>query len=108
MAQWIELMEPIAYGARGLTPWEFGSLTVTEFLKMVKGYQWRQEQERLARVYLAVPIINACARNLKKPITLETLLGYDPLKKTQEKEEREKSGQELRDELLMLKKKWGE
>ena len=56
-------MEPIAYGALGLTPWEFGSLTVTEFLKMVKGYQWRQEQERLARVYLAVPIINGWARN---------------------------------------------
>lgn len=36
MAQWIELMEPIAYGALGLTPWEFGSLTVTEFLKMVR------------------------------------------------------------------------
>jgi hypothetical protein len=99
-------MEPVAYGALALKPWEFGRLTVAEFQKLVEGYEWRQEQKCLTFARFAAPIINACARNLKKPITLKTLLGYDPAKKAQTERNKRKSGEELRAELNNLKDEW--
>lgn len=100
-------MEPIAYGALGLTPWEFGSLTVTEFLKMVKGYQWRQEQERLARVYLAVPIINACARNLKKTDYPRNITRVRSTKKDARKRRARKIGTRVERRIINAQKEMG-
>ena len=40
-------MEPMAYGALNLKPWEFGRLTPDEFVKLLKGYKWRMEQKGL-------------------------------------------------------------
>lgn len=84
MAEWIEEMEPIAYGALNLKPWEFGRLTVGEFLAMVKGHEWRVEQQRIHAASFVIPAINACSRNLKKPIKAEALLGFDPAKRAKE------------------------
>lgn len=106
MAEWLALMEPVAYGALALKPWEFGRLTVAEFQKLVEGYEWRREQLRISMAYLIVPAVNACARNLKRPISVETLLGYDPAKKAGHKPDKIKSGEELKAELESLKAEW--
>lgn len=99
-------MEPVAYGALALKPWEFGRLTVAEFQKLVKGYEWRREQLRISMAYFVVPAVNACARNLKRPITAGTLLGYDPAKKAHIQRNKAKSGEELKAELENLKAEW--
>ena len=75
-------MEPIAYGALALTPWEFGQLTPGEFQQMIDGYLWRKEQKQWAAAQLVAPIINTCTNyELKRPVTVDMLLGIEPAKK---------------------------
>ena len=71
-------MEPMAYGALNLKPWEFGRLTPGEFVQLLKGYKWRMEQKQVLLAQFAAPIINTCTnRELKKPVTVEMLLGIE-------------------------------
>lgn len=103
MAEWIEQMTPTAYGALELKPWEFGRLTVGEFNAMVEGYKWRTKEKRVFTARFVVPIINACARNLKRPIKLETFLdGKSDAEfemKKRKAANRRKSGKQLKNEL---------
>lgn len=72
-------MEPMAYGALGLKPWEFGKLTPDEFVKALDGYKWRREQEQVLLARFVAPIINTCSnRELKRLVTVEMLLGVEP------------------------------
>lgn len=100
-------MAPVAYGALMLKPWEFGRLTVGEFRALVQGYEWREENRRIAWAQFVVPAINACSRNLKKPVTLETILGYDPAQRQREKANENKSGTQLKEELAELMQEMG-
>ena len=77
-------MEPIAYGALALKPWEFGKLTPGELRQLIEGYLWRAEQRQTAAARLVAPIINTCTRHeLKRPVTVDMLMGVDTNKKTQ-------------------------
>lgn len=96
-------MTPVAYGPLGLKPWEFGRLTVGEFRAMVEGYNWRSEQRNIFAARFVAPVINGChSVKLKRPVTVESMLGYDPAKKSREAENRKKSGKQLRAELSGL------
>lgn len=78
-------MEPIAYGALNLKPWEFGRLTMGEFGQLVEGYRWRMQQQQLTTAGFVAAIINTCtSRDLKKSITAKMLIGAE-LKKNQPK-----------------------
>ena len=71
-------MSPIAYGALDLKPWEFGKLTAGEFLDLLRGYKWRMEQKQILLASFVAPVINTCTnRELKKPVTVEMLLGIE-------------------------------
>ena len=75
----------MAYGPLGLKPWEFGRLTFGEFYELAEGYHWRTQQEQKMTAGFVASIINTCtSRDLKKPVTVELLLGYGPAK-SQEK-----------------------
>ena len=77
-------MEHIAYGALALKPWEFGKLTPDEFRRLIEGYLWRAEQRQTAAARLVAPIINTCtSHELKRPVTVDMLMGVDTNKKTQ-------------------------
>ena len=89
MAEWIRAAEPVAYGPLGLKPWEFGRLTVGEFAQLAEGYLWRIRQEQIFSAGVAASIINCCSPNkLKRPVTVEMLLGKEP-EKAQGKNTRE-------------------
>ena len=78
-------MEPIAYGALALKPWEFGRLTPGELAQMVEGYRWRSEERQIAAARMVAPIINTCtSHELKRPVTVEMLMGIQPAKKKRE------------------------
>ncbi len=69
----------MAYGPLGLKPWEFGRLTFGEFYELAEGYHWRTQQEQRMTAGFVASIINTCtSRDLKKPVTVELLLGYGP------------------------------
>ena len=92
-------MEPIAYGPLGLKPWELGRLTPGELSQMMEGYVWRREERDVAAARFVAPIINTCTPNkLKKPVTVEMLLGYDPASKRTAK----KTADQAKDELKKL------
>ena len=77
-------MEPVAYGALALKPWEFGRLTFGEFQGLIDGYIWRTEQKQIANARLVAPIINTCtSHELKRPVTVEMLMGIDAVNKKQ-------------------------
>ena len=77
-------MEPIAYGALALKPWEFGKLTPGELRQLIEGYLWRGEQRQTAGARLVAPIINTCtSHELKRPVTVDMLMGVDTNKKKQ-------------------------
>ena len=79
-------MEPVAYGALALKPWEFGRLTFGEFQGLIDGYIWRTEQKQIANARLVAPIINTCtSHELKRPVTVEMLMGIDAVNKKQVK-----------------------
>ena len=70
---------PVAYGPLGLKPWEFGRLTFGEFYELAQGYHWRIQQEQKMTAGFVASIINTCtSRDLKKPVTVDMLLGSDP------------------------------
>lgn len=78
-------MESIAYGALALKPWEFGRLTPGELQAMIDGYLWRSEQKQIAAARFVAPIINTCtSHELKRPVTVEMLMGIDTQKKTRD------------------------
>jgi hypothetical protein len=78
VAQWIEKAAPVAYGPLGLKPWEFGQLTFGEFYELAEGYHWRTRQEQIMTAGFVASIINTCtSRDLKKPVTVDMLLGRD-------------------------------
>ncbi|MHC1762497.1 MAG: hypothetical protein AB9917_23845 [Negativicutes bacterium] len=69
----------------GLKPWEFGRLTFGEFYELAEGYHWRTQQEQKMTAGFVASIINTCtSRDLKKPVTVDMLLGSDPVQ-SQEK-----------------------
>ncbi len=78
VAQWIEKAAPVAYGPLGLKPWEFGRLTFGEFYELAEGYHWRTKQEQIMTAGFVASIINTCtSRDLKKPVTVDMLLGRE-------------------------------
>lgn len=78
VAQWIEKAAPVAYGPLGLKPWEFGRLTFGEFYELAEGYHWRTKQEQIMTAGFVASIINTCtSRELKKPVTVDMLLGRE-------------------------------
>ena len=82
VAQWIASAAPVAYGPLGLKPWEFGRLTFGEFYELAEGYHWRTKQEQTAAAGFVASIINTCtSRDLKRPVTVEMLLGLKALDK---------------------------
>ena len=69
----------MAYGPLGLKPWEFGRLTFGEFYELAEGYHWRTRQEQIMTAGFVASIINTCtSRDLKKPVTVDMLLGREP------------------------------
>ena len=92
-------MEPIAYGPLGLKPWQLGRLTPGELGQMMEGYVWRREERDIASAKLVAPIINTCTPNkLKKAVTVEMLLGYDPANRSKIK----KTADQAKDEMKKL------
>ena len=72
----------MAYGPLGLKPWEFGRLTFGEFYELAEGYHWRTRQEQIVAAGFVASIINTCtSRELKKPVTVDMLLGREPKEK---------------------------
>ena len=72
----------MAYGPLGLKPWEFGRLTFGEFYELAEGYHWRIRQEQIMTAGFVASIINTCtSRDLKKPVTVDMLLGREPKEK---------------------------
>ena len=66
----------------GLKPWEFGRLTFGEFYELAEGYHWRTQQEQKMTAGFVASIINTCtSRDLKKPVTVDMLLGREPKEK---------------------------
>ena len=71
----------MAYGPLGLRPWEFGRLTFGEFAQLAEGQHWRMREEQRMSAAFVASIINTCtSRDLKKPVTVDMLLGYGPAK----------------------------
>lgn len=80
------MMAPVAYGPLQLKPWELGRLTPGELGQLIDGYVWRREDREITAARFVAPIINTCTPNkLKKAVTVEMLLGYDPANKTKTK-----------------------
>ena len=72
----------MAYGPLALKPWEFGRLTFGEFYELAEGYHWRTQQEQKMTAGFVASIINTCtSRDLKKPVTVDMLLGREPKEK---------------------------
>ena len=66
----------------GLKPWEFGRLTFGEFAQLAEGQHWRMREEQRMSAAFVASIINTCtSRDLKKPVTVDMLLGYEPKEK---------------------------
>ena len=66
----------------GLKPWEFGRLTFGEFYELAEGYHWRTKQEQIMIAGFVASIINTCtSRDLKRPVTVEMLLGRETKEK---------------------------
>ena len=96
VSEWLELMAPVAYGALALKPWEFGALTPGEFQQLVDGYVWRTRQQQIAAASLVAPIINTCTSHvLKKPVTVDMLLGLDTTNKKCSTMTKEKAKSEI-------------
>lgn len=76
----------------GLKPWEFGRLTFGEFYELAEGYHWRIQQEQMMTAGFVASIINTCtSRDLKKPVTVEMLLGHDPAQKQEKTKDQAKA-----------------
>ena len=82
----------MAYGPLGLKPWEFGRLTFGEFYELAEGYHWRTQQEQRMTAGFVASIINTCtSRDLKKPVTVELLLGDGPAKSQEKTKDKAKA-----------------
>ena len=82
----------MAYGPLGLKPWEFGRLTFGEFYELAEGYHWRTKQEQIMTAGFVASINNTCtSRDLKKPVTVDMLLGREPKEKQKVTQEQAKA-----------------
>ena len=82
----------MAYGPLGLKPWEFGRLSFGEFYELAEGYHWRTQQEQKMTAGFVASIINTCtSRDLKKPVTVDMLLGYGPAQKQEKTQDQAKA-----------------
>ena len=82
----------MAYGPLGLKPWDFGRLTFGEFYELAEGYHWRTRQEQIMTAGFVASIINTCtSRDLKKPVTVDMLLGREPKEKQKVTQEQAKA-----------------
>lgn len=79
MDAWIEDHELQAYGICGLTPSEFGALTIPEFHSVLEASHW---QEARWRKFFAMLAIQLLSPHLKQGTNLQVLidrwLGGDP------------------------------
>ena len=99
------MMAPVAYGPLQLKPWELGRLTPGELRQLIDGYVWRREAEEIMAARFVAPIINTCTPNkLKKSVTVEMLLGYDPAHKTKTKITTDQAKEEMQKLIFEL---WG-
>lgn len=62
-AQWLENVEPMAYGVLGLSPMEFGEFTPAELEAKLKGFFWKEEKEAKT---IAWWLANICATQVGK------------------------------------------
>ena len=86
----------------GLRPWEIGKYTVAELRCAFQKKAEKQKSEYILQAQMLVALINACGCNLKKAVSLQDLIGFGPEK---EKPKKEKTKDELEDELHFLKTK---
>ena len=57
-------------------------MTPEELAQMATGYKWRSEEKQRAAACLVAPVINTCASHeLKRPVTVDMLLGIESKKK---------------------------
>ena len=79
-----------------MKPWEFGRLTPGELAQLVEGYKWRSEVRQLAAARLVAPIINTCTNHeLKRPVTVEMLMGISEAGKSAKGKTRDQAREEL-------------
>ena len=55
----------MAYGVLGMTPQQFGDMTVGEFLAAVRGFFWLRERDAKDRAYALANIVGTCG-HIKK------------------------------------------
>ena len=56
-------------------------MTFGEFTDLAEGHHWRMREEQKMTAAFVASIINTCtSRDLKKPVTVDMLLGYGPAK----------------------------
>jgi hypothetical protein len=96
-------MEPIALVELGLHFLEFGLLTVRELKNALEYKRKVQKQEAVQRAEMLVILVNACGCNLKKKISVQDLLGFNPY----EKAECKKTKTDAEDDLHYLKQRLG-
>ena len=54
-------------------------MTFGEFTDLAEGHHWRMREEQKMTATFVASIINTCtSRDLKKPVTVDMLLGSDP------------------------------
>lgn len=71
---WLEWAEPIAYGPLALKPCEFERLQPHEFVALLEGYKWRQEQQENILAYFVSGLMNVEGKSLKRNVTPADLL----------------------------------
>jgi len=63
--EWIEQAEPFAYGVLGLSPKEFGEMTLREFSAKLTGFSWLRMAQACDRAEIMCAVYNASG-NLRK------------------------------------------
>lgn len=76
MHTWLAHVQPFAYGVLGLRPWTLLRYTPREFGYLVKGWQQRDERERLLFAQLAVWVLSPWIGK-GKTLSARQLIGAD-------------------------------
>lgn len=87
--------EELAYGPLSLRPWEFEQLQPHEFYALLKGYQWRQEQQEDIQAYWVSHLLNISGKSLKRNLSPKDLIR--PIRKSKEKQKKSDDEQYLRE-----------
>ena len=67
-------------------------MTFGEFTDLAEGHHWRMREEQKMTAAFVASIINTCtSRDLKKPVTVELLLGYGPAQKQEKTQDQVKA-----------------